>query len=288
MTSPTRPAPLRLLVFAFLAYSAAHLFNNTVLELEAPRLALQRLQIASGGWIEPVLVRSQVVLAAFLLVVVAAGRRSFADIGWRSHDLVPGLLVYAGAWSVLQLGLVLSVLRQGHALEWHPMWTRFGLPAVLGGVIAQACGHALAEDTAFRGFLLPELRVRMARPLSFAAALLVLALTVSCSAALFGLAHLPTRLIVYGSGWKELLVEQGQFLSAGLALGLAYLSTRNLFAVVGLHVLLNDPAPLVAVPGTVLNRATLIVFAGVVLIGLVRKLRRSGSAAVEVELRRAA
>ena len=55
-----------------------------------------------------------------------------------------------------------------------------------------------------------------------------------------------------------------------------------------LHVLLNDPAPLVAVPGTVLNRATLIVFAGVVLIGLVRKLRRSGSAAVEVELRRAA
>jgi membrane protease YdiL (CAAX protease family) len=287
-TTPTHPAPLRLVLAAFVAYSLAHLFNNTVLQLDGPRQALLRLQIASNGWIEPVLVRSQVVLAAFLLVVVGIGSRSLADVGWRARDLLPGFLVYASAWAALQLGLVLSVLRQGVALEWHPMWTRFGLPAVLGGVIAQACGHALAEDTAFRGFFLPELRARLAQPLSFLAALVVLAVAVGGSALLFGLAHLPTRLVAYGSSWKELFVEQGHFLSAGIALGLAYLSTRNLFVVVGLHVLLNDPAPLVAVPGTVLNRAILIVFGGVVLLGMVRRIRRSGSEAGEVELRRAA
>lgn len=296
MPSPSRPASLRLLLFAFLAYSGAHLFNNTVLELPVPRHALLQLQILSNGWIEPVLVRSQVVLLAFLAVVVLAGGRRLSDLGWRARNLVPGLLVYAGAWALLQLGLLCAVLRQGSALEWHPMWTRFGLPAVLGGVLAQALGHALVEDTAFRGFFLPELRRRAARPLSHFAVPLFLALTVGGSAVLFGLAHLPTRILVYGSSWKELFVEQGHFLSAGLALGLAYLATRNLFAVIGLHVLLNDPAPVVAVPGEVLNRATLVVFAGVIVLALVRGLRRrriraaaaAAVAATESERRQAA
>jgi membrane protease YdiL (CAAX protease family) len=272
---PVRPVRLRLLLAAFLAYSLAHLFNNTVLELDGPRRALLRLQIASGGWIEPLLVRSQVVLAAFLAVVVGAGRRRLSEVGWRARDLLPGLLVYAGAWAVLQLGLLAAVLRQGVELAWHPMWTRFGLPAVLGGVLAQLLGHALAEDTAFRGFFLPGLRARVLRRGSLLAALGLLALALLGSALLFGLAHVPTLVLVHGADLAELAVSQGHFLSAGLALGLAYLATRNLVAVVGLHVLLNDPAPVVAVPGEVLNRATLVVFAGVVALAFARRARRA-------------
>src|SRR5262245_24764340 len=108
--APRRSASLRLLGAAFVAYSLAHLFNNTVMEWQGPRLALQRLQIASGGWIEPLLVRSQLVLAAFLAVVILFGQRSFAALGWRARLLVPGLLVYAGAWAVLQLGLLAAML----------------------------------------------------------------------------------------------------------------------------------------------------------------------------------
>lgn len=271
--APRRNTSLRLLVAAFVAYSLAHLFNNTVLELHGPRLALQRLQIASGGWIEPLLVRSQVVLLAFLAVVVLFGRRSPRSLGWRARQIVPGLLVYLGAWGVLQLGLLLAMARQGNAIELHPMWTSFGLPSVLGGVVAQLCGHALVEDTAFRGFFLPELRTRLARPASLLA-LAFLALALVGSSLLFGLAHLPTLVLVQGASLAELVSRQAHFLSAGVALGLAYLATRNLFAVVGLHVLLNDPAPVVAVPGFVLNRAVLIVFAGVIVLGCVHRLRR--------------
>src|SRR5688572_17789082 len=201
--APRRNTSLRLLVAAFVAYSLAHLFNNTVLALHGPRVALQRLQIASGGWIEPLLVRSQVVLLAFLAVVVIFGRRPLAALGWRARQILPGILLYAGAWAVLQLGLVLAMARQGDALEFHPMWTSFGLPAVLGGVLAQLCGHALVEDTAFRGFFLPELRSRLARPASLLA-LLFVALAVVGSSLLFGLAHLPTLILVQGASLAEL------------------------------------------------------------------------------------
>jgi len=283
--APRRCASLGLLVAAFVAYSLAHLFNNTVLELHGPRLALQRLQIASGGWIEPLLVRSLVVLATFLVVVLLVGRQSFASLGWRARHVLPGLLVYAGAWAVLQLGLMLAVLRRDGALELHPMWTSYGLPAVLGGVLAQLCGHALVEDTAFRGFFLPELRARLARPASLVA-LVVTALALVGSSLLFGLAHLPTLVLVHGVDLAELVQRQAHFLSAGLALGLAYLATRNLFAVVGLHVLLNDPAPVVDVPATQLRLAVLIVFGGVIVLGFVRRFRQLR--ACRAERRRAA
>ncbi len=274
-----RPTSWWFLLAAFAAYSLAHLFNNTVLELDTPRRALLELQRASGGWIEPVLVRSQFVLLAFLLVVVVLGRKKMSAVGWRARDVLPGVLVYAGAWLVLQLGLVAAALRQGVELAWHPLWTRFGVGAVLGGVLAQALGHALVEDTAFRGFFLPELRARLARPGTKLMALLFTLLALLGSALLFGLAHVPTRLLVKGSGLGELVREQGHFLSAGLALGVAWLATRNLFVVVGLHVLLNDPAPLVDVPGTVLNRAVLVVFGGVVVLAAWRRMRgRSATA----------
>jgi hypothetical protein len=70
------------------------------------------------------------------------------------------------------------------------------------------------------------------------------------------------------------VVDQLHFLSAGMALGFAYLATRNLFAVVALHVLLNDPAPLVAVSGTTLNRCVLLVFGLVTLAYGARRMQR--------------
>ena len=153
-----------LLVLAFASYSAAHLFNNTVLQQAGPRAALDALQAASGGWIEPVLVRSQVVLAAFLAVVVGVGRRRLADVGWSARKLLPGLGIALGAWAMLQAVLLVTVLLRGAPLELHASWSRNGLAGVGAGVLAQALGHALVEDTAFRGFFLPELRARVVRP----------------------------------------------------------------------------------------------------------------------------
>jgi membrane protease YdiL (CAAX protease family) len=292
--APRKPASLALLVAAFAAYSGAHFVNNTWLALPAPRAALESLQAASGGWIEPVLVRSQVVLLAFLGVVLLLGRRKPAEIGWSLRKLGPGVALSLVAWALLQLVLVAWVLASGAPLAPHASWARVGVGGVLGGVLTQALGHALVADTVFRGFYLPELRARFLRPGS---ALVVVALgfaALAASSLLFGLAHLPTRALIKGSDLSELVTEQLEFFSAGLALGLAMLTTRNLFAVVGLHVLLNAPAPLVQVPGGVLKAAILCVFALVVVDAGLRSVRaawrrrRDARAQAEPAERRAA
>lgn len=280
-------ASVRLLAGALVAYSLAHLANNTLLATPAVRDALARLQTASGGWIEPVLLRSWVVLAAFFAVVLGLGRLTLADVGWCRAAWLRGGATWLGAWLTLNAALAAWVLARGGELAPHPMWARFGPAAVLGGVVAQAAGHALVEDTAFRAFTLPELRARAAHLGPRAAALLALL----GSSLLFGLAHLATRVLVKSPGGLALLAEQGHFFSAGLALGLAWLVTGNLGAVVALHVLLNDPAPLVAVEGTTLNRAVLVVLGLVLAHGAWRRRGRArpGSArAPDAALGRAA
>lgn len=285
---PSPRVSTRLLVVALGAYSLAHLANNTLLAAPAVADALARLQAASGGWVEPVLVKSWVVLGAFLAVVLGCGRCTLREVGWSVGALTRGAATWVLAWSALQLVLVGWTLARGAELALHPMWSRFGTGAVLGGILAQAAGHALAEDTAFRAFTLPELAARARRLGALASA----AVALVGSALLFGLAHLPTRILVKSPGGAALLAEQGHFLSAGLALGLAWLATRNLGVVVALHVLLNDPAPLVATDGTSLNRAVLLVLGSWIAAGFWRAWRRRSAAPAattdRTELERAA
>jgi membrane protease YdiL (CAAX protease family) len=261
-SKPVQPAKLLLLLLAFLAYSGAHLLNNTLLAGAQARVALERLHVASDGWVEPVMVRSLVVLGAFLIAVLWIGRRCAADIGWRSEHVLSGLFTWLGAWLALQIGLVGMKLLAGQPVVWHARWTMLGTGGLLGGALALALFHALAEDTAFRGFFLPELRARFAPNDTMPGTVLA----VVGAALLFGLAHLPTRFLVTGPSGTDLLGEQWGYFTAGVGLGVACLATRNLFAVIALHVLWNAPAPWIQVPGPLLHDVKTCVCAGVILL----------------------
>lgn len=259
---PVQPAKVLVLLLALLAYSGAHLLNHTLLAGAQARAVLERVHVASDGWVEPVLVRSQVLLGAFLIAVLWIGRRRAEDIGWRSELVLPGVFTWLGAWLCLQIGLVGMQLVAGQPLVWHARWTMLGTGGVLGGALAQALCQALAEDTAFRGFFLPELRARFAPDGSMPGTLLAIV----GAALLFGLAHLPSRFLVTGLSGRDLLGEQWGFFTAGMALGVACLATRNVFAVIALHVLWNDPAPWMQVPGPLLHDVKTCVCAGVILL----------------------
>lgn len=222
---------------------------------------LWQLHAQTHGLVEPTLVGSLIVLAAFMMVVVVLARVPPAAVGWVPGDAARALPVVIGFWVLMQAALVLSAIAFGGGVTLHPAWTQPGTAAVLGGVLAQALGNALAEETAFRGFFFAQflLRTRRLRPAA------AVATAAAASAVLFAVAHLPNRLLVKQLSPGSLATDQAQLVFAGLLFALVFAATRNLFTTVGLHALANDPAPLVSSAGEVVQ-VTYLVLLGTVLL----------------------
>jgi len=141
----------------------------------------------------------------------------------------------------MQVVLVAVVLWNGEQLTWHSNWLQYGFTSVLGAFIAQLGGNALTEEVVFRGYFLSQFyghfqRLGWRRVLVFA---------LLGSAGLFAVLHLPNRWFVKGIFGFDFLVDQAQLILAGVLLGIAYVATRNLMIVIGMHAFINQPVPLV-------------------------------------------
>jgi membrane protease YdiL (CAAX protease family) len=128
-------------------------------------------------------------------------------------------------------------------------WKQRRISAIVGGLIGQFLGNALAEETMFRGFLLPQLYLIAIATRRHRAAL---AFALIGSSLLFAVTHLPNRIYVHGYSGSDFLWDQIGLLLFGLIMAAAYLVTRNLFIAVGLHSLLNEPTPVIRASDTML------------------------------------
>lgn len=229
------------LALALFSWVAASLYVNGVLFQGEPIRALRRVHGATRGLVEPTLVGSFVVLGALGVATLWVGRLRPADLGWIRAHLLPALGATAGFWLAMQAILAALLLLAGQPLGFHPHWMQRGPGGAAGALLAQALGNALAEETFFRGFLLPQLALtfdRLGRKAPRLRAAFV-------SSAFFALSHLPNRLFLFEmSGW-EMAQDQLRLLVMGLLFSTLFLLTRNLFVATGLHVLANQPAPLV-------------------------------------------
>ena len=112
---------------------------------------------------------------------------------------------------------------------------------MVGLVLTQIFGNALFEEIAYRGFMFPQLYLRMtglrARPWAR------LALALLISQGLFALSHIPNR-IYLGMTPSEIALDLLMLLGWGTLYTLIYLRTDNLFIVVGIHALGNTPTTL--------------------------------------------
>ncbi len=184
-------------------------------------------------------------LIGLLLVVgvwlLAFGRVPLRTVGLERSTLRTGLSICVGTWISVQLLAAAGALASGQSLlELSPEISR-SLPILFG----QLAGNALYEETFYRGYLIRALAPGLGGR-GWAAVLL--------SSALFGIMHLANY-------WLRGL-PMGLLIPAtlaGVVLGFTYLRTRNLWLCVGLHSLLNAPAPLwdspvpvVVVPAAVL------------------------------------
>ena len=156
------------------------------------------------------------------------------------RDVGPGLLLALAVWVVIQgVQAVFLLFRDEFAL--HEAWNQFGPAGLLGGVLGQLLGNALLEETVFRGFFLPQFYLKATRVFPRGAAL---AIALLGSQVLFAVSHLPNRFFLMGQTGLDILWGQFVLVVAGLILAAVYLLTRNLFFVVGFHVLWNAPVPI--------------------------------------------
>ncbi|MFN8530173.1 MAG: type II CAAX endopeptidase family protein [Anaerolineae bacterium] len=178
----------------------------------------------------------------WLLIGRIGGLRPY-DVGLITKDIPAGIRYAIALWVGAQgIHLIMGLLYHG-TIELHPSWARLGAPAVIGWLLAQVFGSALFEEIAYRGFLFPQLYLRLTGLSDRPARRLFWSILIS--QVVFALSHIPNR-IYLGMGPVDILLDLIMLFGWGVLYTLIYLRTGNLFWVMGVHALGNAPTTLFA------------------------------------------
>ncbi len=187
-------------------------------------------------------------VAIFLVVICGAllgvGRREPREVGLEGRKLPAAAVYTCILWIVLQVVLGGCYVGFGRSLAVANGWDDIGILQKAGGLVGQFLGNALCEEIIFRGFLLTQcvLLFRALWPHRPRTAFLV---SFCLAALIFTVWHLPYDLRAdrYTS-LSQLAWNQADHFFWGCAFGWIYWKTRNLFFVVGVHAVQNEPTTL--------------------------------------------
>lgn len=237
----TRATTWPVLALTIAAYSGACILVSTVLFQDRIGQTLGSLYAATGFLIQSTLVGGLVSLAVTGMVIFGVARCRGADVGWRPGAVFTGMIVTFALWLVMQGILAVVGAFQGQ-LVLNADWNQSGGSSVIGGVLGQILGNALVEETVFRGFFLAQFYLKAAERFRHGAAL---AIAVFGSSVLYSVTHVPNLLFIKNMDGIDLGVFLGGLVGLGALFAAVYLVTGNLFIAVGLHALVNTPAPMI-------------------------------------------
>ena len=205
--------------------------------------AFRPLASATGG----LLTGSLLVNLAFIGVLIGwvmlkRGNLRPYDVGLIPSHIMTGIAYTIGLWGVAQVIHLLVGLLAGGTIAFSADW--LASPTyVIGLFVAQIFGNALFEEVAYRGFLFPQLYLRLGRLRD--RPWMRLAIAILISQGVFALSHIPNR-IYLGMSAGQIALDLVLLLAWGILYTLIYLKTDNLFLVVGVHALGNAPTTLFA------------------------------------------
>lgn len=197
----------------------------------------RHLSNLTHGWIDGTLSANLIGLfvevAVFLLLIAKVTPR---ELGLRKNKLLPGVFGFLLFWFAVHLVNLGVNLFTGSRIVFNDNITKY--PGdLIGGLLGQLFGNALLEEIVFRGFLFVQIFLLCSaikrRPARVSAAIFI-------SQAIFALMHIPNR-IYTGLTGVEFVYDFIQLVAWGSVFCLLYLLTENLFFVVGIHALMNEP-----------------------------------------------
>jgi membrane protease YdiL (CAAX protease family) len=229
---------LAVLLVAIIA--AAAFVNLYFFRLAAPQVVVD----ATAGLVDWTLMGSAIILVIVVGgVIFGLGHQRPADVGLIARKLPAAIGVTAALWVLTQVLLSVGAWATLGEIPVNPRWAERGVTAMLGALLAQLFGNALAEEIIYRGFLPPQtwLKLRGGLLAHLRWRLLLAALI---SQAIFALAHIPNRLFNEMAG-AEIALDMVVLVIFGLYYLFLYLRTSNLFFAIGVHALANQPLTLV-------------------------------------------
>lgn len=202
---------------------------------------LLREVLAGPSWRSNLFIFATLLIVAVVGVIFGFGRLRAVDVGLRRDKLGEGLIVTVAVWSLMQVIELIGDIATTGTVAIAPSWISNGIGSTLAWTAAMFLGAALYEEIAYRGFVFPQLylKIRGTHRARFWIALLF-------SQIVFAASHIPAHVTLRnlsGSALWTTVVLQGII---GGMLVLLYLRTRNLWISVGIHGLVNAPTPLVA------------------------------------------
>jgi membrane protease YdiL (CAAX protease family) len=200
---------------------------------------------ATGGLINGTLIAGvtfQLVIVPGILI--GAGRLRPRELGLDLPRLWPAVKFTFLIWLASQILPFAVMSLPWKPVEFNPLWGgagswRFALSEWLG----QLFGNCPFEEVLFRGFLLPQCLLLTKHWIPESRRWKHLAIALLLLRGYFALCHVFFNLHQPEGQW--LLIAQFVF---GLLFAAIYLSTGNLFVAIGIHALVNNPAPLLKDP----------------------------------------
>jgi len=210
------------------------------------------------------------------LAIAGLGRQRPGDLGLRAAGIVPGIAFGALYWLSLQAAAIVAAPWFGKRAGLDPQLAAGAWLAFAGPLLDQLIFFASAEEIVHRGFLLPQIYLRLRAHLTPRTALTVATLFGS---AFFSLLHIPHRLLE-GVSERELFLQLLLLVAAGVFLCMIYMLTGNLLCAVLTHALSNFPtlpfdAGLPWQPWLVMKYALALLAAGVYALWFHRRTRAS-------------
>ena len=201
------------------------------------------LYYLSGGWLTHTLLTNLVELVLLVgMLMLVIGRLRPQDVGLARSKIVNATVVVLLFWAAIQgVTVFIGIVDDGMLIPNPDILEQQG-DLLLIQFLEMLFGPALVEEIAYRGFLMPQLYLKLQKRLPHRPRTR-LALAVLLPQIYFGLNHVPAGLSMRLSS-VELTLYIVNIILVGIFFAAFYLRTDNLFVVVGVHALFNYPASL--------------------------------------------
>ena len=214
--------------------------NLYFFRLDAPQIVVD----LTRGLVDWTLMGSAIILAVVVGgVIFGLGRMRPAEVGLIANRLPAAIGVTVGLWVATQAVLIIGAWATLGAVPVNPQWATRGATAMIGALLAQLFGNALAEEISYRGFLLPQTWLKLRGGVLYHVRWRLL-LAVLISQTFFAFSHIPNR-IFNGMTPEEMAFDFVKLTVVGAYFAFLYLRTDNLFFAVGVHALANRPTSIV-------------------------------------------